>query len=31
LIGGAYLDAGFTGFTINNRIYRTTDQIAGHG
>jgi alkanesulfonate monooxygenase SsuD/methylene tetrahydromethanopterin reductase-like flavin-dependent oxidoreductase (luciferase family) len=23
-----YLDAGFTGFTFNNTIYRTTDQIA---
>jgi alkanesulfonate monooxygenase SsuD/methylene tetrahydromethanopterin reductase-like flavin-dependent oxidoreductase (luciferase family) len=23
-----YLDAGFTGFTFNNSIYRTTDQIA---
>jgi F420-dependent oxidoreductase-like protein len=23
-----YIDAGFTGFTFNNTIYRTTDQIA---
>src|SRR4029078_1583304 len=23
-----YLNAGFTGFTFNNSIYRTTDQIA---
>ena len=23
-----YLDAGFTGFTFNNTIYRTTDQVA---
>jgi len=23
-----YLDAGFTGFTFNNSIYRTTDEIA---
>jgi hypothetical protein len=23
-----YLDDGFTGFTFNNSIYRTTDQIA---
>ena len=23
-----YIDAGFTGFTFNNSIYRTTDQIA---
>jgi hypothetical protein len=23
-----YLDAGFTGFTFNNSVYRTTDQIA---
>lgn len=26
-----YLDAGFTGFTFNNSIYRTTDQIAAIG
>ncbi len=25
---GPYLEAGFTGFTFNNSIYRTTDQIA---
>src|SRR3954471_3389503 len=24
----AYLDAGFTGFTFNNSVYRTVDQIA---
>jgi F420-dependent oxidoreductase-like protein len=24
----AYIDAGFTGFTFNNSVYRTTDQIA---
>jgi alkanesulfonate monooxygenase SsuD/methylene tetrahydromethanopterin reductase-like flavin-dependent oxidoreductase (luciferase family) len=23
-----YIDAGFTGFTFNNTIYHTTDQIA---
>ena len=28
MIGGAYLDAGFTGFTINNSVYRATNQIA---
>jgi F420-dependent oxidoreductase-like protein len=26
-----YLDAGFTGFTFNNSIYRTTEQIAAIG
>ena len=26
-----YLDAGFTGFTFNNTLYRTTDQIAALG
>jgi F420-dependent oxidoreductase-like protein len=25
---GAYLDAGFTGFTFNNNVYRTPEQIA---
>ncbi len=28
---GAYIDAGFTGFTFNNTIYRTPDDIAGVG
>ena len=26
-----YLDAGFTGFTFNNSIYRTTEQISRIG
>jgi alkanesulfonate monooxygenase SsuD/methylene tetrahydromethanopterin reductase-like flavin-dependent oxidoreductase (luciferase family) len=26
-----YLDAGFTGFTFNNSLYRTPDQIARVG
>ena len=26
-----YLDAGFTGFTFNNALYRTPDQIARVG
>jgi alkanesulfonate monooxygenase SsuD/methylene tetrahydromethanopterin reductase-like flavin-dependent oxidoreductase (luciferase family) len=26
-----YLDAGFTGFTFNNSIYRTTEQIGAIG
>jgi hypothetical protein len=26
-----YLDAGFTGFTFNNSLYRTPDQVARVG
>ena len=28
---GQYIDAGFTGFTFNNAIYRTPEQIATIG